>query len=119
MKKESSSAKAKIVASRKAKQIKVPKRTKNELNSSRTSSCFVLVRKCNCAARSLKGTIMNQPPDGYYRIHKNVVAVRDKKTKKIVLVVSLTQFKDNEGKNKYADLNKLTKSLMQLKKGSN
>jgi hypothetical protein len=98
---------------------KNPRKNKNKLNSSRTSSCFVLVRKRNCAAISLKGTIMNQPPDDYYRIHKNVVAVRDKKTKKIVLVVSFTQFKDIEGKNEYADLNKLTKSLMQLRTGSN
>jgi hypothetical protein len=81
-------------------------------------SCFVLVKKRDHAARSLKATIMNQPPDNYYHIHKNVIVVRDKKTKRN-LIVSFTQFKDIEGKNEYADLIKLTKSLMQLKIGSN
>jgi hypothetical protein len=77
MKRGSINTKAKIVASRKAKRIKVLERTKNKLNSSRTLSCFVLVRKCNRVGRSLNGTIMNQPQDGYYCIHKNVITVRD------------------------------------------
>ena len=119
MKRWSTSTKAKIVASREAKQIKILERTKNKLHSSKTLSCFVLVKKRNHAARSLKAIIMNQPQDNYYRIYKNVIAIRDKKTKKNVLIVSFTQFKDIEGKNKYVDLNKLTKSLMQLKIGSN
>jgi hypothetical protein len=55
----------------------------------------------------------------YYRIHKNVVAVRDKKTKKIVVILAFTQFKDIEGNNECANLNKLTKSLMHLKTRSN
>jgi hypothetical protein len=43
MKRGSTSIKAKLVVSRKAKRIKVLERTKNKLNSFRTSSYFVLI----------------------------------------------------------------------------
>jgi len=66
---------------------------------------------------TLDGTMMDNIPLDYLLLHKNKIGIKDRATKKIVLVLSFTKFEDIESSQEYQDFEKLSMSLVKLRKG--
>jgi len=93
------------------------KQSKEKIGPDVGNECFLISQSRNLEDSTLDGKMIEEIPLDYRILYKNKIAIKDRNTNEIVLVVSFTKFKDIESSHKHKIFEKLTTLLANLRKG--
>jgi hypothetical protein len=96
------------------KKRKIQQVIKDKLEKIKCSNCVIILRQHNDDVMNLNGIIMKEIPQDYKSLSYKTIAIMDKDTNEIVVIISFSPFK-KMSKEKYEEFEDITKTFWKMK----